>query len=254
MDEIVNIYLFKTTEYGINELIFLKDISVISDANIIDSLNDIKVGIIKSIKINKNISIIEFNKNKNINNLIKEINKEINNNLNVIDKDFNNKRLSMLTSSLAEIKVGANTTCEKRELIMRYTDALCAINASLNGITLGSGITFFKLSENLEIENNADKILKLSLTKPFYQILKNSGLQSDLIIKIIKENNFNILYNVKNNSYEDINTTTVIDPIDVLINSLKNAISIAGMLLTTSSLIINEYNNNLNKINDFNEL
>ena len=86
------------------------------------------------------------------------------------------------------------------------------------------------------------------------QILKNSGLQSDLIIKIIKENNFNILYNVKNNSYEDINTTTVIDPIDVLINSLKNAISIAGMLLTTSSLIINEYNNNLNKINDFNEL
>lgn len=256
MDNIVNIYLFKTPEYGINELIFLNDISIISNTKIIDSLleNNIKVGVINSIKINKNNSIIEFNKNDKINELVKEIKKDLNNNLNVIDKDFNNKRLSMFTSSIAEIRVGANTITERRELVMRYTDALFAINASTEGIILGSGIPFLKLSENLKIKSDADKVLKISLTKPFLQILTNSGINHENILKEIKDNNFNILYNVKNNSYEDINITTVLDPVNVLINSLTNAVSIASMLLTTSSMIINECKNELNKINDFNQL
>ena len=54
--------------------------------------------------------------------------------------------------------------------------------------------------------------------------------------------------------FEQIKTTQVIDPTSVVINSLKNAVSIASMLLTTNSLIINEYQNNLNKINNYNEI
>ena len=52
------------------------------------------------------------------------------------------------------------------------------------------------------------------------------------------------MYNINNEKFEDINNTYVLDPRDVVINSIKNASLVAGMLLTTSSLVVNEYKNN----------
>ena len=61
--------------------------------------------------------------------------------------------------------------------------------------------------------------------------------------------------NIKNNKMESLSNTTVIDPTNVIIASITNAVSIASMLLTTSSIIINEENQNTTKkINDYNEL
>ena len=244
MDNIANIYLFKTPEYGINELIFLDDISIISNS---EKINNIKLGKINSIIFNKEIATISFNKTNKINELIKNIKKDLNNSL---DKDFNQKRLNMLISALAEIQVGGNTTLERRELVMRYTDALHAINSAKDGIMLGSGIPYLKISNKLKIKTNLDKIIKKALTKPFEQILINSGLNKDIIIKEIKNNDYNILYNTKTNNYEKLENTNIIDSLNVLSTSLTNAVSIASMLLTTTSLVINEYENNLNKINE----
>ena len=65
---------------------------------------------------------------------------------------------------------------------------------------------------------------------------------------------FVIFYNINNDLYERIKDTEVIDPLGVIINSIVNSISIAGMLLTTTSLVINEYQNNSGKINSYTEL
>lgn len=257
MNNLANIYLFKTPEYGINSLIFLNDISLISNTTVINNINDLNnvtIGIINNIKINKEKTYIDFNKSNKINELIKNIKKELNNKNNIIDYDFNNKRLSMLSNITANILVGANTITERRELKMRYDDALCAINTSTTGIVLGSGIPFLKISDNLSIKNNGYKILKISLSKIIEQILNNSGIEINNILDNIRKNNYTVLYNVKNEKFENINNTTIIDPINVIISSLTNAVSIASMLLTTSSLVINECNNSLNKSNDFNEL
>ena len=243
MDNIANIYLFKTPEYGVNELILLNDLSVISNAK---KINDIKLGKIKTITLNKEQATITFNKTDKINELIKNIKKD----KNPMDKDFNKKRLSMLTNQLAEIQVGGNSTLERRELVMRYIDSLNAINSAKNGILLGSGIPFLKVSNYIKINNDGDKILKIALIKPFEQILINSGLDKKNILDNVINNNFNILFNIKTNSYETFETRTIIDSLDVLINSLTNAVSIASMLLTTNSLVINEYENKLNKINE----
>jgi len=159
----------------------------------------------------------------------------------------------MFKNGTAEILVGAVTTTERREKKMRFDDALCALNSANKGIVPGSGIILLKLSENLKA-NGIEKILKIALTKPIKQILENAGLEKDKILNKIKENNYEILYNVKNDTYENIQETEVLDTTEVIINSLKNASSIAGMLLTTTTLIINEYQNNINKVNDYNEL
>jgi len=243
IDDIAKIYLFKTPEYGVNELIFLNDISIISNAK---NINNIKLGKIKNITFNKENAIISFDKNDKINELINNIK----NDKNPIDKDFNIKRLSMLTNSLAEIQVGGNSSLERRELVMRYTDALHAIDSAKNGILLGNGIPFLKISNNMIIDNNGDKILKTALIKPFEQIIFNSGLDKNIILENIKNNNFNLLYNIKTSKYENIENKTILDSLEVLINSLTNAVSISSMLLTTSNLVINEYENKLNKINE----
>jgi len=243
IDNIANIYLFKTPEYGINELIFLNDLTILSNAK---NINNFKLGKIKKITFNKEQAIINFDKNDKINELINNIK----NDKNPMDKDFNNKRLSMLTNSLAEIQVGGNSLLERRELVMRYIDALHAINSAKNGILLGCGIPFLKISNNIKINDNGDKILKLILIKPFEQIMFNSGLDKNIILEKIKNNNYDLLYNINTNEYETLDNKTIIDSLDVLINSLTNAVSIASMLLTTTSLIINEYENKLNKINE----
>ena len=111
-----------------------------------------------------------------------------------------------------------------------------------------------KLRNKIKIENEIDKLFYNVLYLPFKQILINSGLNDNEIYNNIKNSNFNKLYNINETDYENLDNTLVIDPKDVLVNALKNAVSISSMLLTTSHLIINEYKNNLNKISDYNEM
>ena len=248
----LKICLLKSPEYGIKQLSILKDIACIANTKIIDNnitLNNL--GKIKSITINNETTTLSFNINEIIKKHIKELKNEL---LNSNDIEFLEKRIAMFETKLATIYIGAPTTLERREIKMRMIDALCAINSASNGILPGEGITLLKISEELNINNNADKIFKNALSLPFNQIINNAGLDNNEILSNIKKNNYTKIYNIYNDNYEDINNTEVIDPTEVVINSLKNATSIVSMLLTTSNLIINEYKNNINKVNDYNEL
>lgn len=249
----IKICLLKTPSYGHKAHEILKDISVITNSNIIKTdyitLNDL--GKVNNIVINNEEIIISFDYNDNIKKLIKEIKS---NNENEIEKNFNDLRISMLSTTVANILVGATTTTERRELKMRYIDALHAIDISTKGILPGAGIALLKLRSNIKLESDIDKLFYNVLYLPFKQILINSGLNDKEIYDNIKKNNFNKLYNINKSNYENINDTLVIDPTFVVLNTLKNAVSISSMLLTTSHLIINEYKNNLNKISDYNEM
>ena len=121
---------------------------------------------------------------------------------------------------------------------MRATDAINALYIASNGIVTGEGITYLKISE--EINN---EIMKIALTKPFYQIMENAGENSELRKNDIKRFNYQKAYNFNNKEYEDINTSSIIDPYLVSVEAIKNAVSIASMLLTTNYLVINESKN-----------
>jgi len=255
LESIANIFLFKTPEYGLKQRNILNDISSISNAKIIDNTSNISLnnlGKINYIKFDNKLVTIDFIMNNNIKNRINTLKHELNDYN--IDKDFISKELSMFTTGTATIYVGGTTKVERHEKIMRYIDSLCAISSLNKGILPGSGIILDKISEEIIIKTNGDKVLKLALIEPMKQILINSGLNYNKIKNNIINNNYNKLYNVLTNEYEKISDTKVIDSTYVIINSLKNACSIASMLLTTNSLIINEYQNNINKINDYNEL
>ena len=154
----------------------------------------------------------------------------------------------MLKKRIINIYVGAKTDTERKELKMRFDDALCALNSISNGLLPGSGLILLKIANNIKEENISNKIFKEALKEPFNIILKNAGLNNKKIEEKIINNNYQIVYNINKEVFENIDKTEVIDSVNVVINSLSNAVSIASMLLTTNCLIINEnINNNQNE-------
>ena len=245
LDESINVILLKIPEFGIKEYYFLEDINAIMD-NRIDGYKQAK-----KIEISKNKTIISYVKNDTLKNYIDKLKSS------EFDEDFmeeyKNEKIAMFEQGLAEIIVGAPTKTERRELKMRYDDALCAVSSLSLGVSLGAGITYFKLSEMLDYNNVGESILKDALLKPSEQLIENASL-SKKILEEIKFSNYEKIYNIKKEIFEKVIETTVLDPALVLNAALENACSIASMLLTTNSLIINEHKNELNKTVDFNEL
>lgn len=244
LSKITNVTLLKLPEYGLHQMEVLKDLEIISNAKIAKSSDELSLnnlGKCEEIKITKELATINNNLQSKV---IKRYINNLKEKISTIDDDFElefqSNRLSKLTNGIGIIYVGATTTTEAREKKMRFDDAFCALNCAANGIIPGSGLILLKIKENLEAKNNGSIILKEALDKPFMQILENVGINPSNIYNKIKASDFNIIYNVFENKFETISKTKVIDPTTVVITSLKNAVSIAGMLLTTTSMIINE--------------
>ena len=250
LSKITNVTLLKLPEYGLHQMEVLKDLEIISNAKIVKSSDELSLnnlGKCEEIKITKELATINNNLQSKV---IKRYINNLKEKISTIDDDFElefqSNRLSKLTNGIGIIYVGATTTTEAREKKMRFDDAFCALNCAANGIIPGSGLILLKIKENLETKNNGSIILKEALDKPFMQILENVGINPSNIYNKIKASDFNIIYNVFENKFETISKTKVIDPTTVVITSLKNAVSIAGMLLTTTSLIINEQQESIN--------
>lgn len=246
--------LLKLEEYGLKSRMIKEDLEMISGAKILEHENEISsnsIGHLSHIIINQEQTKIAFTKNEETEKYVQQIRKKLDAEKEEFNKEFYKKRISMFTHGLIKINISAPTRTECREKRMRLEDALCAVSVSQNGILPGSGLSLYQIADQLNEDTIGNVIWKMTLIKPLEQILWNAGLDSKSIRNQIKENDFKFLYNVKTNQLESISKTEVIDPYEVVISSLKHACSIATMLLTTSSLVINEkiistYNENNN--------
>lgn len=254
LSEQLNTCLLKISEYGIKKNNIEKDLEVITNGKVIQNLNNLSLenlGLVKNIYINKDSSRIDFDVNKSIKSYIANIKKEETRIQDTYEKEFYLKRLSMFTKGIVEIEIGAPTKIELREKRMRLDDAICAIFSAKDGVLPGSGISLLRIASEVKKDSTASKILSQALLKPFEQIMENAGENVDKIKKVIEEKNYELVYNIHSQKYEELNNTNVIDSFSVITYSLINACSIASMLITTTSLIINEKENNLDKISDY---
>ena len=245
--DIPKIVLINNFEYGINKFAINDDLQALMGVN-----NN--YGTLKKVIVNKNNITFIGNNSNILNRKINELKEEIKNETKEYELDLLKNRLSKLENNYGIIYVGGNTTLERRERKMRFDDALSAIYSASDGILMGGGIPYLKISDELNITTSADKIIKEALASPFKQILENNAINSPEIYKYIKDNDFNVVYNVKNNTFETREETSVIDSKKVLVEALINASSIASMLLTTTHLIINEEKKFTNSFNEFSEL
>lgn len=238
-----NIFVFTLTDYGLRREKIQMDIENITNCKIknIDyesvSFNDLGNS---DITINKNEVIIYSD--KDVKYYIKKLKIELKNTNSEYDKEYIGNRLSKLEKGNAIIYIGGKTKTEIKEKMMRYEDSLCALSVASKGVVPGGGITLLSISDKIKCATDGDEILKKVLTMPFITISKNSGKDYKNILGDIKYNNYKYIYNFKNGELENMDNTSVLDSKEVLICSLKTAISIASMLLTTNYLVINDIN------------
>lgn len=255
LEEKVSIILLKLPEFGIRRITILNDLALLSGATIVqnkDVCSIEKLGRFSEIKITKEETVFQFLASKELKKKISALKTSFSQN--DLDKEFDAKRRAMFTKGVIQISVGAYTKVEQREKKMRFEDAVCAIDKAISGVCVGGGLTFYQMALSMGEETIGDQIWKTVLQTPLKQILINAGVEENTIISELKKSNYQKVYNVLNEEFEDIRDTKLLDSKAVLFYSLVHANSVASMLLTTTCIVINEFSNSFKERGPIEEL
>ncbi len=163
------------------------------------------------------------------------------------DREKLQERLAKLAGGVAVINVGAATEVEMKEKKLRIEDALNATKAAVQeGIVPGGGIalisTIAAINEYAETlkgdEKTGAQIVLKAVEAPLKQIAKNAGLDGAVILnEVLKANKPNFGFNALTNEYVDMVESGIIDPTKVTRSALENAASVAGVFLTTETVV-----------------
>lgn len=237
-----NIFIVELEEYSSHRDRQEEDIAYLSSSTIknidYEQASFCDLGNIDKIIITQSEVVLFHSKNSQ--ERINKLQEELKNCLSDYEKEFINERISKLENGITTIYVGGTTKSEKRERLMRFEDAICALESAKGGFVPGEGITYLKVSEKLENKDTASLILKKSLEKPFEKIIENLGLDYKEMKNYIRKNDYGVIYDYTVNDYIPIQNSKIIDSTEVLISAFGNALSISSILLSTSSLIIND--------------
>ncbi|MBT3418778.1 MAG: chaperonin GroEL [Candidatus Magasanikbacteria bacterium] len=160
------------------------------------------------------------------------------------DKEKLQGRLAKLAGGVAVIKVGAATETEMKEVKHRIEDAIGATKAAIEeGVVPGGGVALLRAARALDDLNLSDEemiaidILRRALEAPLRIIAENAGFEGAVVAAEVKKQSGNFGFNAATGNYEDLVVSGIIDPTKVTRSALQNAVSVAGMLLTTEAVI-----------------
>ncbi len=158
------------------------------------------------------------------------------------------ERLAKLAGGVAQINVGAATETAMKERKDLIDDALAATRAAIDeGIVPGGGVALLrcnKVVEKLELDGDEEygaRLILDVLSTPLRTIAENAGQDGAVVAnRILKSKQASYGYDAQNDKYGDMIEFGVIDPTKVVRAALQNAASVAGLLLTTDSIVVEE--------------
>jgi chaperonin GroEL len=164
-----------------------------------------------------------------------------------VDEDVLTERIGALTGKVAVIRVGAPTPAELKELQHRVEDALSATRAAMaEGIVAGGGAALLHAESSLDDLQVKDDyatgvdIVRRALPEPAFLIAANAGYSGQEVLaqteKLGRDEGFDALQGRYGNMIE----MGIIDPLRVTRSALQNGASVAGLLLTTNTLVAEE--------------
>jgi len=162
------------------------------------------------------------------------------------DREKLEERLAKLSGGVAVVKVGAATETEMKEKKARVEDALHATRAAVEeGIVPGGGVAALRAMEALgELLDGLDgderlgaQIIRRALEEPIRQIAENAGKNGAVIVEEVMALEATKGYDALHDRFVDMLETGIIDPTKVTRSALENAASVAGLMLTTETLI-----------------
>ena len=179
---------------------------------------------------------------------VNQIKAEIDNTDSDWDREKLQERLAKLAGGVCVVKVGAATEVELKEKKHRIEDAVSATRAAIEeGIIAGGGAALIHAVSVLEDglgltgdEATGVKIVRKSADEPLRWIAENGGDNGYVVVAKVREGKVGEGYNAATGEYGDLVAQGVLDPVKVTRSALVNAASIASMLLTTETLIVDK--------------
>jgi chaperonin GroEL len=160
-------------------------------------------------------------------------------------------RIGKLVGGIAIIRAGGETELEMLEKKDRIEDALCAARVAIqDGILPGGGSTFHEISKTIDTNTIAGKIMREALQAPIKQIITNVGLNPEIILHQMGFESGKG-FDARRKIFCDLLEAGIVDPAKVAKSALENAVSIAGLLLTTGGAVVLAANENEGKPNPF---
>jgi chaperonin GroEL len=258
---IVSVAAVRAPSFGQRRKPILEDIAILTEGQVITeetglSLENVKLtqlGQARRVIITKDDTTIV---NEGTEKLVAQQCENLRKQIKVADDSYQKEqlqdRIAKLSGGVAVIKVGAVTETEMKDKKLRLEDAINATRAAVEeGIVPGGGTMFAHLSEILkqwaklnlrEDELIGAMILAKAITAPLRRIVQNAGKNSALTLEKIEQEPFNIGYNAATDIYGDMYDLGIVDPAKVSRSALQNATSIAGMILTTECIVVNNTN------------
>ncbi|HJC69952.1 MAG TPA: chaperonin GroEL, partial [Candidatus Brachybacterium intestinipullorum] len=177
---------------------------------------------------------------------VAQIRAEIENTDSDWDREKLQERLAKLAGGVSVIKVGAHTEVELKEKKMRIEDAVSATRAAIEeGIVAGGGSAIVQasavLADGLGLTGDEAvgvRAVARAVAEPLRWIAENAGLEGYVVVEKVKEASVGTGLNAATGDYVDLVSAGIIDPVKVTRSALRNAASIAGMVLTTETLVI----------------
>ena len=251
-----NVVAVKAPGYGDRRKAMLEDIAILTGGQVVSSdlsmeLKDATLemlGSAKKVKVDKDNTVIVEGKGDKaeLKDRIESIRRQIEATESEYDKEKLQERVAKLAGGVAVINVGAATETEMKEKKFRIEDALSATRAAVEeGIVAGGGTVLIEaikkveeLKDTLESEEKTGAtIIEKALEAPLRQIVENAGLDGSVIAEKVKLGSVNEGYDAYNDKFVDMFKAGIVEPAKVTRSALQNAVSVAGMILTTEAAV-----------------
>jgi chaperonin GroEL len=178
---------------------------------------------------------------------IRQIEQEIEETDSDWDREKLQERLAKLGNGVAVIKVGAATEVELKERKHRIEDAISATRAAVEeGVLPGGGSALVHATEVLDKlqlegdEKTGADIVRRALDEPLWQIASNAGFEGSVVVARVRDSALGQGFDAARGDYGDLAERGIIDPVKVAKAALVNAVSIATMVLTTESAVVDK--------------
>jgi len=246
----------KAPFFGDRRKAFLQDLAIVTGAQVVapevglklDQVGLDVLGTVGRVVVTKDTTTVTHGSGKqsDIDDRVSQIRREIEETDSDWDREKLQERLAKLAGGVGVIKVGAATEVEMKERKHRIEDAIAATRAAIEeGIIAGGGAALVHASSVLEgnlgltgDESTGVDIVKTALSEPLRWIASNAGVEGYVVVSKVRDLPANHGLNAATGEYEDLVAAGVVDPVKVTKAALSNAASVAALLLTTQTLIV----------------
>jgi chaperonin GroEL len=252
---IVKVAAVKAPGFGDRRKAMLEDMAILTGGEVISEETGMslekagleQLGTAKRMTITKeNSTIIDgAGKTDAIASRVKQIRAQIEETSSDYDREKLQERVAKLAGGVAVIKVGAATEVEMKEKKARVEDALHATRAAVEeGVVPGGGVALVRAlaslkdlkGDNHDQDRGVD-IARRSMEEPLRQIVTNAGVEASVVLNNVKAGKGNYGFNAATEVYGDMVEMGILDPTKVVRTALQNAVSVAGLLITTECMV-----------------